>query len=469
LAKLVDAGLVSINGKPYSGSAPSQQATENEGDRKNHADSHLTSDVPSSSTDALVFGLDTSPSLQANEESLEFSTIPTARCRNIELPRASRAIATGSSSKRPSEVMLSTSSDLVNHTASKRQKTSSKLNKLKEFKVPETPVRFHQLSSANNLGICTSQHLSATQPLSSALPKISPDLIAENVPDSEKSQTSLSTASSLLTVPSATLSFLPTPLQRNGSSVTDITPLSHISSSFSLPRILKPQVGLSRNIISSSSNLQSRATSTLTDYTVNKSQSQSQRLKFNPPRPSSTLRLVNQGQTNATRPPVSPGYTSATPQTMETAILSNLNSIALPPLISQRKRLSLLSLALCYLNDAERITCVLVSKLFRYAGMFLSNIILYFISAEITCPSLSFGARHLRPKLFWETPFPPDLQLAIEESHSQNDEPLALPSSPSERSMSKENDVRQGLGCSIFPWSGGTGYSTDDREAVDEP
>ncbi|KAF8523204.1 hypothetical protein JB92DRAFT_2705368 [Gautieria morchelliformis] len=86
---------------------------------------------------------------------------------------------------------------------------------------------------------------------------------------------------------------------------------------------------------------------------------------------------------------------------MEAAILSSLKPIPLPPSISQRKRLPLLSLALCYLNDEERITCILVSKLFRYAVYLSAHDILNrsFSGKRLSRLICSLPSRNLTPKM----------------------------------------------------------------------
>ena len=389
-----------------------------------------------SSIASLVIRWESTPSLCTAEpiqSHVGLSTGPKTPCSGIQIPDLYQTpdapipknIPTLASSKRSSEIASLASPSAVNPTASKRRKISSRPGHLTDFKVPEIPIRNNQLSPAiKDLGICTSQHQSVIQ-LSNSIPVSLPSSSHLKLPNQNAKKLPKTTK----IAPAADLTAVHPPLevfpktcnisaispQRNESGVNNSfcqdrivtgsglsTPLSLVSSVLTAPNPpSRLKIGLSRNINTS----RSRGSSTMAGSAVNKPPFRPETPIINVPRPSS-----NQSQMHIPYPQPSSRHSPVSMcESMETFILSNLKPISLPPSISQRKQLSLLSLALCCLNDEARMTCILVSKLFRYAGTFFpqSYFILIIARMQPACPSLSFRARYFNPKIFWETLFPP--------------------------------------------------------------
>lgn len=379
LAKLEGASLVSINNKQLLFYSTKETPCE----KGIILDDPLVVEVPSSDIGASILRSDALP-LSCVEESRcrsESSTGPKLSCANVlplfpsrisDLGAGGFGMPTLMGSKRSSEEAFSTTGKPM---ASKRRKVS--------FKVPEIPIPVSvpiQLKQhlVKDLRVCTQQHHSEITPATSTSPH-SLDRFQGDDTITTPSNATPTTAPLLLKGSPASL-IVATSLQRSVSSITEAVPLrrskprgdmsaslSFIPPSFISKRVLhQPRMGLSRNIVTSSSKSPAVSSSAV-------SQSLSPSQNFNLSGPSHILQESNQSQTHDPHPQLSLKRAAASmPLTMEASILSSLKPISLPPSISQRERLPLLSLTLSYLGDNERKKCVLVSKLYRYAGRPLS-------------------------------------------------------------------------------------------------
>ncbi|KAF8582806.1 hypothetical protein K439DRAFT_1617940 [Ramaria rubella] len=307
------------------------------------------------------------PQLETNETQSLSSVKPTALITNVE-PLA----LTGA--KRSSQTAFpSTSQNASISTTFKKQKTTHPTT-LKDFKVPIDLIGFSYASSTKIID--TTQQLNANQPSqpSTGCPAL---MVSCSAVDAVKKtlrpigQINTAFSNSLPNVPTINPSSVnPTPLSplRDNNLEVECTTqsLSRSSSpclgSTSAGGLIRPKVGLSVQMIASGSTPLPTSMSTPKELPI-----QSQKTKFKAPRPSSNYNK-HHTQVSGSRQHLTPAFTSATTSKRpETSILSSLKHITFPPSMSQRKRLPLLSLALSYLNNEDRNTCIFVSKQFRYA------------------------------------------------------------------------------------------------------
>ena len=393
LAKLEGAGLVSVSGKPVTSSTSSKPTKENRTGKCINLDileAETSSDSVGSSM--LNFSTTLSVCVEENLPHQEPSTGINLCCDTLPDPSPMQngniiehSLLAMKGSKRSNEVAFSTTPKIKNAEASKRPKVSSELrNHLKGLTVPESRSRFRQGLPDKNLDIYPPQPQSTIQPpsstsisaLSSSQLEIHCQGASQGVPTSTPTTAHRPfIASPALPNDQSTVS------QRTASSDTGFSPLHRNGSALGISALLscdpppsrascafkQPKFNLSRNFVTPSCN--SWGSSVLAGSSVNAHSSQAQKLKFNAPRPSTNLRRLDKTQGHVPHQQ-SPVISVCMSQVTEASILLNLEPISLPPSISQRRRLPLLSLALSYLTDDQRMVCVLVSKLFRYAGKF---------------------------------------------------------------------------------------------------